>query len=59
MSPSATNANDDSVRIHQIVAFGSLEQLQAALLAGAAVDAPGHLGITPLMLAIDMKVILR
>src|SRR5262245_11766144 len=54
MSHSAANADDDSVQLQTIVADGSLDELQAFLRSGVAVDAPCHVGITALMLAIDM-----
>lgn len=55
MSQSAGQVNGETVRFHQIVAEGKLEELQAALKNGAAVDAPGHVGRTALMLALGAK----
>lgn len=55
MTHSAANEGDDAISLHQIVADGNLDTLQAALMAGAAVDAPGKAGMTALMLAMDLK----
>lgn len=48
----ATPVDPETVRFHQVVEKGSLEELRLALESGAVVDAPGHTGKTALMLAI-------
>ena len=46
---------EETVRFHQIVAEGTLQDLQAALKEGADPNAPGHVGRTALMLAMEAK----
>src|SRR5207237_588293 len=55
MSRSIRHANDETARFHRVVTEGDLEELQAALQNGADVDAPGHVGMTALMLALGLK----
>lgn len=55
MSPSVNRPAEETVRFHRLVLEGSLEELQAALQNGADVNAPGHVGITALMLALESK----
>src|SRR6266852_4623772 len=55
MSQSAVHVSDKTVQFHRIVADGDLGELQAAVTAGAAVNAPGHVGMTALMLALESK----
>lgn len=45
--------SEETARFHQIVKSGALEELSAALEGGAAVNAPGRLGETALMVAIN------
>lgn len=45
----------ETVEFHEIVQRGSLAELQTALANGAAVNAPGHLGMTALMVAIRAR----
>lgn len=52
-------ANEDAVRFHQVVAEGNLEELRATLSNGADVNAPGHVGMTALMVAIGSKDLAR
>ena len=47
--------SEETARFHSIVEQGDLAELQSALKNGAAVNAPGHIGRTALMLAIDLK----
>jgi hypothetical protein len=55
MSQSAGHASDESVRFHQIVEHGEVEELQRELNRGVAVNAPGRLGKRALMLAVSSK----
>src|SRR4051812_14266322 len=52
MSQSAFQTNDETARFHRILTDGNLEELRAALQKGADVNAPGHVGMTALMLAL-------
>lgn len=45
----------ETVRFHQTVSEGKLEELQAILQEGADPNAPGHVGQTTLMLALESK----
>lgn len=47
-----TKAESDAMRFHECVTNGSLEDVRQALQNGADVNAPGHVGQTPLMAAI-------
>jgi hypothetical protein len=51
----ATQADAVTDRFHRIVVQGDLEALQSALKDGVNVDAPGHVGKTALMLALESK----
>jgi len=53
MSQSAPS--EETARFHQLVSEGDLQALQAAIQGGADVNAPGHVGRTPLMVAIAAK----
>lgn len=55
MSQPADRVSDEIVRFHRIVAEGDLEELQAALKSGVDVNAPGHVGMTSLMVALGSK----
>jgi len=55
MSESAGHASEDAERLHRIIAEGDLDALQAALNDGAEVNAPGRMGMTAVMIALDLK----
>jgi hypothetical protein len=55
MARATRRISDATRRFHQIVEQGSLEELQTALRTNAPANAPGHCGITALMVAIDVK----
>lgn len=55
MSQSLLHVSEKTVQFHRIVTEGKLEELQAAVKDGAAVNAPGDFGMTPLMLALESK----
>lgn len=55
MSRSDRGANDSTAAFHKLVATGSLQDVRAAVLAGADLNAPGHCGRTALMVAIETK----
>lgn len=51
----ANEVSEETSRFHRIVEQKDLSDLEAALNAGAQVNAPGRIGMTPLMLAIAAK----
>jgi hypothetical protein len=51
----AKPVSEETARFHEVVEHGNFEELQKALTTGAAVDAPGRVGMTALMLAIASK----
>src|SRR5690242_8057012 len=55
MSLPKKTISDSTVRFHRIVEQGDLEELKAALTNVTDIDAPGHIGMTALMLAIAKK----
>ncbi|MHB0961335.1 MAG: ankyrin repeat domain-containing protein [Pirellulaceae bacterium] len=55
MAQSADRVSDETVRFHRIVAEGDVKELEAALKNGVDVNAPGHVGMTALMLALAAK----
>ncbi|HSG73495.1 MAG TPA: ankyrin repeat domain-containing protein, partial [Planctomycetaceae bacterium] len=55
MSRSAGQPSEETARFHRIVTEGDLDELQAALKNGVDVNAPGHVGATALMLALESK----
>ena len=55
MPLSKGHPNENTVRFHRIVTEGDLEALQAALKNVADANAPGHVGMTALMLALGSK----
>lgn len=55
MTRSDGHVSEETVRFHRIVAEGSLQEMQGALTNAAAVNAPGKVGVTALMLAIGSK----
>src|SRR5438128_12411912 len=55
MSRSPKQESEETLRFHQVVETGNFEELQLALKTGSPVNAPGHNGVTALMLAIASK----
>jgi hypothetical protein len=55
MSRSVGQPSEETARFHQIVTEGDLDELQTALKDGADANAPGHVGVTALMLALESK----
>lgn len=55
MTRSAGQPSEETARFHRIVTEGDLDELQTALKNGADVNAPGHVGATALMMALESK----
>jgi ankyrin repeat protein len=55
MSRPTNPVSDSTVRFHRIVEQNDLKELEAALKSGTDINAPGHIGLTALMLAIAAK----
>ncbi len=55
MSRPTRPISDSTVRFHRIVEQDNLKELEAALKNGTDINAPGHIGMTALMLAIAAK----
>ena len=51
----AESTNKRLTELHRLVENGSLDDLRRAVAAGADVNAPGHCGTTPLMVAIHVQ----
>jgi hypothetical protein len=55
MADGGKSMNDEIARFHRAVAEGGIDEVRAALAAGVDVNAPGHVGSTALMCALEAR----